>query len=201
MAIIKIKRPLFALHCDESLAENGEWAANIVTNLKNKPPGIEDGVIIQLGWTLLKLIKIENELILCEPDYFGNPFEDFKPDISTSLWTLTSQIEFLKGLDCQPCGFRYDDKIVVKKGCLKIDKIYAHRRAPSNNDSGWYIGPATKDSETPDTSELETIYAFELLKTKPHLLDALVLPVEWIVVWDDIEVIRILNEKDEAVGP
>lgn len=201
--MIKIKRPLFSLHCDESLTEQGEWAADIVTNFKNQPPGIEDGVTIQLGWTLLKFIKIDGELILCEPDYYGNPFKDFKPDISTSLWALASQIDFVTGLDCQPYGFRFDEKVILKKGCLSEDKLYAHRQNPSENDSGWYIGPASnmKNSLPPDASELEAIYAFELLKTKPYILDALVLPINWIVVWDDNQVTHIFNENNECVGP
>lgn len=198
--IIEIKRPLFSLSCDDSLESHGEWAADIVTNFKDKPPGIEDGVIIQFGWAPLKLIELNNELALCEPDYLGNAFKNFKPDISTTLWTIVSQINFISDLDCEPLDFRFDDKVLFKKGCLSSDKLFAVREEHQSGDSGWYIGPDNKKDEGPPSAdELEAIYAFQLLEIKPHLLNVMLLPVGWVVIWDDLQITGIINDKNETV--
>ena len=50
-----------------------------------------------------------------------------------------------------------------------------------------------------DTTEYESIYAYQLLNIRPSVLKALMLPYDYIVVIDEDDIIELLNEKDESI--
>ena len=50
-----------------------------------------------------------------------------------------------------------------------------------------------------DTTEYESIYAYQLLNIRPSVLKALMLPYDYIVVIDGDDIIELLNEKDESI--
>ena len=205
MPTITVERPSFRLNCDAAHEERAESIADLVDALEASKRGVVAGVTVQVGWSMLKLVKHGRRLVLCEPDFSGDPFTSFRPDISTTLDVLARQSARIAELGCEPIDFRYDDKIVFKNGCLSGDKLFATRSEPTKGDSGWYIAAVDDDDDDPqqdnEAEGLEAMFAYELLDTKPHLLDVLTLPVRWVVLFDESAVTQIINHDDKIVWP
>lgn len=71
----------------------------------------------------------------------------------------------------------------------------AHSWADWKGHSGWYIGPV----EDNDTTELYALYAYQLLKIKPEIIQVLALPNDFMVVFEGNEIKAVLNENDVDV--
>jgi len=201
--VITIRKPLFSLSCDSRLESQGNWLANLVSSRENTSPGIQDGITIQVGWSVTKLIQVGDDLVLHEPDFDRNPFTDYRPNVSTTLLVLGMQLDLISRLKCEVNTARFDDKIVVQKGCLADDRIYAERKTPSPGDSGWYIGSAEERASTgapPPVSELEAIWVYELLRLRPSVLEALALPVGWLVRWNGATIDALADHEDRNVS-
>ena len=91
---------------------------------------------------------------------------------------------------------KFSDKIILSKGVLELEKIYLQRNGDvEKGDSGWYIGPV----EDKNTTELHALYAYQLLKIKPEIIQVLALPNDYIVVFEGKEIKAVLNENDVDV--
>ena len=197
--MLKIRRPLFSLNCDSRLESQGNWLANLVSSHEAKPPGLHEGVRVQVGWSVTKLMRIGDELVLHEPDFSGNPFVDYRPDVTTTLTVLAMQFDLMSKLKCEVCEVRFDEKVVVQRGCLTHERIYAERQKPTPRDSGWYIGSAEAaptERGPPPTSELEAIWVFDLWRLRPVVLAAMVLPMGWLVRWKGLEIDGIADHQN-----
>jgi hypothetical protein len=164
------------VNCDEDLRPQGEWLlAYLRKTFGNDPGPLRDGFKIQVGWSILCLRQQEAGLVVCEPNYRGNPFVEWHDDISCTLQVQMEQNELLEVLDVKEgAAALFQDKIVLAKGCLSEERIFLFRSkdAPAG-DSGWYIGP-TAGSEPAAANE--AIHVYQLLKLRPALLQALALP-------------------------
>ncbi|SRR5260221_670359 len=90
-----------------------------------------------------------------------------------------------------------DEKIVLTKGCLKVEHIYLERIATdSPKDSGWFIGYAEKEK---NDGNYEAILVSNLLKTRPMLTPILQLPPGFLIIVDNDEIDYIDNEKHTTV--
>lgn len=202
--MITIRKPLFSLSCEPRLESQGNWLADLVSSMEAKSSGLHDGMTIQVGWSVTKLIQVGNDLVLHEPDFARNPFDDYRPSVDTTLAVLVTQVDLLSKLKCKGVQARFDDKIVVQRGCLSHDRIYAERAEPKPGDSGWYIGSAERgitSAEPPASSELEAIWVYELLRLRPSVLEALALPVGWLVVWNGTNIEGIADHENRNVYP
>ena len=69
--------------------------------------------------------------------------------------------------------------------------------------SGWCVNEIFQNKDgkfsNVDTTEYESIYAYQLLNIRPSVLKALMLPYDYIVVIDGDDIIELLNEKDESI--
>lgn len=201
--MITIREPLFSLSCEPNLESHGVWLAGLVSSMETKNPGLYDGVTIQIGWSVLKLIQVGNDLVLHEPNFSGNPFVEYRPSVSTTLAVLAMQTALLSKLKCDGLPARFDDKVVIQKGCLSHNHIYAERSTPKPGDSGWYIGSAEEKSSMagpPPVSELEAIWVFELLRLRPSVLEAMALPAGWLLRWNGSDIDAIADEENRNVS-
>lgn len=198
MNVITIKRSGFYLTCRDEFEDQAIWLAKLVEERAPTKIELGAGATFQVGWSILKLIETSAGLALCEPDFDSDPFNHFRNDVSTTLAVLLQQRDLLFKLGCDPVDIRFDDKVVMLKGCLEEQGIYGERSQPKKGDSGWYFGP-TRDHPTPDSGDLEAILVFQLLHRRPHLLHAMCLPVNWIVVWAGTEIKGIANEDNQEV--
>ena len=191
-----IKRVHFSLNCRDDLTEQALWLCNVVEDIGQKHMNLVDGATFQIGWSVLKLVHTSNGLVLCEPDFENDPFQDFREDVSATLTVLYSQRDLLARVGCSPVDIRFDDKVVLFKGCLEEPGIYGERSQPTKGDSGWYFGP-TSEHRTPTANDLEAMWVYELLRKRPSLLAAMCLPAGWMAVWDREEVVGITDPNNQ----
>jgi hypothetical protein len=180
--------------CSEALAPQAESLLQAVAGFEAQGRGLADGVTVQFGWSVVRLRDLGRELAVYEPDFAGNPLRNWRDDVTCTLVTLASQAIFLNGLPVQPTDFRFDQKLVVRTGCLFEPGLVAHRREPAGpGDSGWYLGPADPGEGEPEAEELESRYVYELLRLRPTVLDVLGLPAGYMVIFNGDQVETVLD--------
>ena len=187
-----IKRSNFYLNCRDELTEQAIWLSTVVENIGQKHMNLVNGARFQIGWSILKLVATPKGLILCEPDFDSDPFQRFREDVSSTLAVLSAQRDLVSKVGCEPEEVRFDDKVIIFKGCLDESGLYGQRSPPSTGDSGWYFGP-TREHRAPTVNDLEAVWVYELLHRKPALLPALCLPANWMVVWEGSEIVGIAD--------
>ena len=147
---------------------------------------LKHGFKIQYGFSMLCLMERTPDLLLCEPNFRGNPFLERSNDVSTTLTVLLQQVDFLRSIEfpaSDTIPARFDDKIVLSKGCLSSQRIYLERiEVTKEGDSGWYIGPVPPSKEKPPVYAAMRVY--ELLDLRPAALEVLCLPPGFLVVFD-----------------
>lgn len=191
---------LVAHHAD-GLGDHAEWLLHAVKSFDGRGKGLVDGATIQIGWAVLSLRQRGSELWICEPNFSKDPLKDIRPDVTVTLMVLGQQREVMarlgEGLDF--LAVRFDEMILIAKGCLAEPRLYLHHRwEKEGTDSGWYIGVVDQELEnTPDN--FEKIFAYQLLQSRPELLQVLILPREYIAYFDGERLEGISDENDEEV--
>jgi hypothetical protein len=176
------------------------WLLDVLRNTFDQGAKIDDGSRLQIGWSVLTLRKqADGSLTVCEPDFARNPFQDEIKSVDVTLQVLGGQNRFAARVGVVPVMTSFQDKIVIAKGALDAISLYMERRAPSpeKGDSGWYIGGRDRSQ---GTKELEAIYAFQLLKLRPELVETLVLPPGYMAFIEGREISSILNANNEPVS-
>lgn len=152
------------------------------------------GFSLQVGWSIYYLHEREAEnFILTSPDYTKNPFEDRTEDLTLALWVQLEQGHFLRKINVDGISIKFSDKIILSKDVLELEKIYLQRNGDvEKGDSGWYIGPVEDDN----TTEFYALYAYQLLKIRPAIIQVLALPNDYMVIFEGNEIKAVLNEND-----
>ena len=158
---------------------------------------LKDNVKIQFGWSLLTLKEEGGELVVHEPNFDGDPLRETRGEVSCTLEVLAKQTNLVNALGIEPSTVRFQDKLIVLKGCFQKRRIYMERKFANVGDSGWYVGDAETDEDV--SPEYEGLRVFHLLKLRPVAMQFLVLPPGYLVVLDDEKVEAILNEKGQKL--
>jgi len=156
---------------------------------------LEDGASIQIGWSFIKNRREGDKLIVVEPNFSGDPFQETNNDLTCTLKVKAEQNDVLSGLGLEGTPVSFQDKIILSKGCLEKPHIYLERQMPKSGDSGWYIGEVGQPQ-----NELIAIYVYQLLQLRPAIFKVLALPEGYIVVFQNNEIETILNEQNEPVN-
>ncbi len=196
----KVGRVTLRVRCADTLASSAEWLLGVVAAFDGRGKGLADGVIVQVGWSLLRLRKDGGDLTVCEPDFDANPFRDFRDDVTCTLTVLARQNLVHQRLGIERTPVRYDDKVVLRKGCLSLKRVYAQRQEPDEGDSGWYVGPVDDPGGVPGREDLEARYVFQLLRERPALLDIVALPEGYLVVFDGEQIEAVLDADNDDVS-
>jgi hypothetical protein len=184
-------------HCDANLLVQAEWLLEQVWQIGIKKGFLKNGETIQLGWTVIKIKEVNNEFILCEPNFTENPFETCIESVNISLITLAQQSDVLNKLQILGEPTLFSDKVIYSDDCLSQEKIYLERQSDvSKGDSGWFIGSVSESSKK---SELKAMYAYQLLLVRPELLSVLSLPKDYIAVFNKSTIEAILNENNQNI--
>lgn len=175
---------------EEPLRFHVETLFDLLSNVEDR---LVDGFSIQVGWSVFSLCKCEDYYQIITSDYTKNPFQDTTEDLTIALWVQLEQTHCLRRLNIDGELIKFNDKIVIAKNVLQLEKIYLQRSSGcGEGDSGWYIGPINEEA----SGELETIYAYELLKIKPAIIQVLALPYDYLVVFEKDKIKAILNDND-----
>lgn len=193
------------LQCRDDLEpQAGEILGELKRNFASQSERLKHGFKVQFGWSVLCLMERAPGLVLCEPNFRGNPLAEWNDDVSTTLVVLTQQVSFLRSIALpasDAVDVRFDDKIVLSKGCLSDQRIYLDRKKVSRgrpgllDDSGWYIGPVPP----PEQPQYQAMRVYQLLDLRPAALAVLGLPPGFAVIFDgnSIEGIQGPGGRDE----
>ena len=163
---------------------------------------LKDGFKIQIGFSLYILQKAISGYCIVTPDYESTPFLKVTEDLTLAFWIQMEQLDMLQKYHINGETIRFDDKIAVAKGSIVKPKICLQRFRDLGG-SGWCVNEIFQNKDgkfsNVDTTEYESIYAYQLLNIRPSVLKALMLPYDYIVVIDEDDIIELLNEKDESI--
>ncbi len=194
----KIDKDELVIRVAEIRGEQGRWLLGVIESMHHRGMKIEDGVRFRLGWsTLIFRKQTDGRLLVCEPDFMGNPFEDEVDTLDATLDIQSRQNAKVIEVGVAPMAISFQDKIIVSKGALDLPSLYMERKAPvpEKHDSGWYIGERDFGRTKP-ASELEAIFAYQLLRYRPHLLDMLTLPSGYLVFVNGDEIERVIGPQE-----
>lgn len=201
---VSVNGQTIVAQCDKHLEHQAQWLLETIAGIAKSEP-LDDGSTIEVGWTMLVLVRRdENTLIVCEPDFDNDPFEKAVEDVTRSLLVITEQNYVITETHTTETARipRFDDTVILQKGVLEQEEIYLERNEPSGEtDSGWFIGiPDENEDEETELSEddFEACYVYELVTKRPSLLSVLGLPVGYAVVFigDDIDAVMDENDTD-----
>lgn len=175
----------------------------LLSTIKEIPKGeLHNGYKIEVGFSLFILLETSEGYDIVVPDYVGNPFTNITEDLTIAMWIQLEQTDMLRQYKLSGKSIRFDDKIAVAKNALENPHISLQRFSDLGG-SGWCIKAIEKDAagnyKNTDPDEYEAYYAYQLLQVRSALLKALLLPYEYIVIFNEEEIVEILNEKNESI--
>lgn len=197
----KIGSRTFSLKCDELLERQGEFLLNLFANTEEKAGFLENGMKIQVGWSILFVHETDGENVeILAPDYASNPFERTTDDLTETLSVQLEQNDVVKLSAAEGEATLFQDTFISSEQALESERIYLERTEHrTDGSSGWYLGPA--ESEQVDQAELRRYYVFQLLTRRPGVLKALALPKGYVVVLNGEDVEAVLDTEDRNVWP
>lgn len=195
-----IANQTIVIKVSKELTQQADWFLSILYKMhENGDFVLEDGRRIQFGWSSLVLRRIgASELQLFEPDYFNDPFSDEREDISCSLKNQADQVGFANRAGVTPVFTKFQDKIILEKDSLSSNELFMSRSHPNPEkfDSGWFIGVRRQNEAQPD---LDAIYCYQLLKLRPELFPALILPEGFMVFFSQERIEGVLNSDNQII--
>ena len=185
------------VQCAEPVGRQAQWLLELLTTQAARGLSLQDGRTIQVGWTILRLRKRGEDLVVCEPDYSGDAFNSERDDVTASLLVQAQQNEVLRRLGEEGEAALFQDKVVFASGSLAERRVYLERIPGSpEGDSGWYVGPADRRDADP---HLDAMYVYQLLGSRPALLQVFALPPKYLIVFDGDEIEAVLNQQNVNV--
>ncbi len=185
-------------NCADELREQANWLLATIKKLHEQGTPLDDARRIQFGWALLTLKRRDGEIVLCEPNYAGNPFSDVVEDVTRTLWVQAQQVDVLRSLGLAGHPARFQDKVVIAKGCLDEPKIFLQRQdSVEPADSGWFIGRVVEAQAKEE--DYEGIFVYQLLFARPALMQVMAIPPGYMVVFDGNRIESILDPQDRPV--
>lgn len=163
---------------------------------------LKDGFKIEIGFSLYILQKSESGYYVVSPDYESTPFSEITEDLTLAFLIQMEQLDLLQKYHISGESIRFDDEIAVAKGSIDKPKICMQRFRDLGG-SGWCLNEISQSEDgsfsNVETDEYESIYAYQLLNMRPSRLKILMLPYDYIIVFDGDDIVEILNENGESI--
>lgn len=163
---------------------------------------LKEGYKFEIGFSLYVLQSAENGYNIVVPDYTTSPFLETTDDLTLAFLIQMEQIKVLQEYNISGDRIRFDDEIIVAKDAL-LKSTICLQRFKDLHGSGWCINEIKQDDdgkfENVETNEYEVIYAYQLLALRPSLLSVLLLPYDYMAIFNENDCIEILNENNQSV--
>lgn len=163
---------------------------------------LKDGFKIEIGFSVYILLKSEIGYSVVSPDYETTPFSEITEDLTLAFLIQMEQLALLQKYHINGETIRFDDEIAVAKDSITKPQICMQRFRDLGG-SGWCVNEISQSEDgkffNVNISEYESIYAYQLLNIRPSLLKILMLPYDYLIVFDGDDIVEILNEKDESI--
>jgi len=151
---------------------------------------------IQLGWSTLKLVEVKGTLQLQEPDFDGDPEDDTRNQLGTTLTVIAQQNDVVNPLGVTPVPIHFLEKVVFVEGAMEEEEVFFQRSELKEGDSGWTL--KLLDNPKQD-GPYDWIFVYDLLQIRPEAMKILTLPVGYIAVFLGETLDAILDENDRKV--
>lgn len=185
-------------HCEPAQIEQADMVLKKIASRQGSGVGLVDRVKIELGWSEVQLQKRGSELHVCEADYYHNPWSDLREDIVLAIQVNWSQADLLRKVGAKPMPCTFVQEIQAASGCFsEADLLMRRIKRPKGDDSGWFI--SIVDPSALKTDETETVLSYQLLKHRPGMMQALLLPLEYKARFHENELVSVLDPDDNEV--
>jgi hypothetical protein len=152
---------------------------------------------LPIGWTTLSFTDDGERLVVQEPDYDNEPESRTRSDISVSLATLKRQRRVLDQVGVAGAAINFDEHVLTIRGVLEQAEVMLIRvESPGGRMTGWRLTPA---AGIEDSDEIDSLPVYEILAARPELLDAMLLPPGYLVLYSGDQLTTIVNQNDEIV--
>ena len=171
----------------ELLEEAGRGVLEHCASLAGQAPGLEDGVRIGYGWSLLTVRTCGELTVLCEPDFTRQPMTELRHDATFTLQSLVMQQLMHSIVGLAPCDCSCGDAVAIVQGSLERMRLHLWRVAESEDGfSGWVVGPDSLDEVRAALSSrsYDMVPSAIVARLRPHLIKVLTLPPGCVVEMD-----------------
>lgn len=166
-------------------------------DLRAEAVPITETTRLPIGWTTLSFTDDGARLVVQEPDYDHEPESHTRPDISVSLATLARQRRVLEQVGVPGAAIDFDQHVLTIRGVLEQAEVMLIRvESPGGRMTGWRLTPAEGIEES---DEIDSIPVYAILAARPELLDAMLLPPGYLVLYSGDQLTTIVNQDDEIV--
>jgi hypothetical protein len=158
------------------------------------------GEQVRFGWSLLTLRdEPSGELIVCEPDFGGDPLRESRPRIDTTLAVLAEQTALVRRAGVEPADVAFDQFVIVARRALASPVLHLFRANASNDeDSGWSI-TAPGETASPDAPEdYAAARVYQFLELRRAILTVLALPPQFAAVVDGDRIVTVLDDHGQT---
>lgn len=182
------------LECSPILHGVAEDVLDVFASLSEDGRVPRDGFRIRFGWSLFSLRRERRGLRVCEPRFAGDPLTESNSTIDITLSVLAEQLALLRAVGVEAQDVAFDQQIIFAGDALKASSVHALRTEPqSEEDSGWSVAPVPAAGEQVDADNLSVLRVHELVVRRPVLLQAMTLPVGYLVTANGDRLIRVID--------
>jgi len=143
------------------------------------------GMKVRFGWSILTLREDGGGLVVCEPDFAGDPLHELRPQVDTTLDVLARQAALVRRVGATPVDAGFEQFVVVARGALESATLQLFRSPPErDHDSGWTISSPEQPGSAQDADAFDALRVFTLLARRPVVLSALALPPGYAAIID-----------------
>ncbi|WP_297978747.1 hypothetical protein [uncultured Oscillibacter sp.] len=186
-----------SLSCREEWKPTADFLAGVLLEEEKAGGILEDGSIIQIGWSFYKFVKQGPEFRMLTFDYVGDPFSATEEDLSLSLRIFHEQTEVLNKAAAQAVTTSFQDTMLMKKTARKADTVYLQRLEPTcEGDSGWYMGVIGEDGSE-DPNDYTRICTYQLLSFCEAALALMPLPLGTIGLFERGQLVEVVDENNK----
>lgn len=185
------------INCEEGLKAQVDILFKILEEVADK---IQHDFSVQVGWSVYFLHKVAKQTFVLKTFDFDKPFPalSLTEDLTKPIWVQMKQASLMYRLGLPGQNTRCSDRVTISRGVLDSDQdIYFQRTISLDpEDSGWFIGYVTEPEGRPI---YESVYAFEILKKRPELVEILALPYNYLAVVKAQKLSSIVNQANEVI--
>ena len=184
---------LFTASCNDAVEVQARWLLDELQKMHDKGVSLLHNTRLRVGWSVITLRVFGGRVHLCEPQFDGDPLTGQIDDITHTLRVSADQLALVRtvGATAEPTLFL--ESIRVAPGALDTENIRLERTSLRPlGESGW-----TLRAEHGRVAERWTrIPSYELLKTHPAILQALMLPSDYRVSFKGDELVSVIDATD-----
>lgn len=190
-----------SLSCREEWKRTADFLAGILLEEERAGNALEDGSIIQIGWSFYKFVKQGPELQMVTFDYVGDPFSATEEDLSLSMRIFHEQTELLERAQVREraVATSFQDSLLVKRTAMKAPTVYLQRLEPMvEGDSGWYMGVVGEEGSQ-DPADYVRIHTYQLLSFCEAALALMPLPLGTIGLFERGQLVEVVDQDNKTL--